>query len=439
MKIKAILLVGGSGVRFGSQTPKQFLNLSGKKVYLHTLETFLSFNEFEEIILACPSDWIEMVEAEVSDPRVRVIAGGPSRQASSYRALIACGKETDQVVIHDGARPLISRSIIQANLEALQKHRAVDTCIPSTDTIVVSKGGKSIDAIPKRSHYFRGQTPQSFTYPLILNAHEQTSRNDASDDCQLILEQGHPVHIVNGSEDNLKITTLQDLFLAEQLLRIRSKSHGVGEATLKDKIFAITGGTGGIGSAVAKALKEEGATPLIISRSAKEYRLDLTHPESSERLFERIHWEHGEIDGLINCVGALGIRPFHTLSTQEISDAITHNLHSILYSCRFAKVKKGGHIINLSSSSFSRGRKGYVLYSSAKAALVNFTQGLAEERPDLQINAVIPQRTDTPLRKANFPNEDPATLLSPQEVAAEILQLLKQENTTGGFFEVRKS
>ena len=105
MAIKAIILLGGSGTRFGHSTPKQFLNLSGKKVYLHTVETFLSFLDFKEIILVTHPNWIQSIQEELKDPRVRIIPGGKSRQESSYLGLLACGKGTKSVVIHDGARP----------------------------------------------------------------------------------------------------------------------------------------------------------------------------------------------------------------------------------------------------------------------------------------------------------------------------------------------
>lgn len=438
MIIKAILLMGGEGLRFGGEAPKQFLNLSGKKVYLHTLETFLSCPDFQEILLVSHPQWMQTIEEEITDPRVRIVKGGHTRQDSSYRGLIACGKDTDCVVIHDAVRPLLSKTILEANLNALKKYPAVDTCIPSADTIVHASNSTTIDSIPNRSEYWRGQTPQSFSYPLILEAHEKAKSQNASDDCQLVLELGKPIHIVPGSEDNVKITSLLDLFVAEQLLRMRHHFIPSSSTSLKGKVFAITGGTGGIGSALADLLKKEGATPLIISPSSPDYRADLTHFDQAQTLFENIHETHGLLDGLINCVGYLALKPFHALTPDEIDTFISRNLHSLLYSCRYAHIKKGGHIVNLSSSSFARGRKAYTLYSSAKAAVVNFTQGLADERPDLQVNAIIPQRTNTRLRQTNFPGEDPSTLLSPEEVAEEILLLLKQKQTTGAFFEVRK-
>ena len=436
--IKAILLMGGEGLRFGSETPKQFLNLSGKKIYLHTLETFLSFSEFSQILLVCHKSWIERIATEISDPRVRIIEGGHTRQDSSYRGLIACGTETTHVVIHDSVRPFVSKKIIQDNLNALKKHKAIDTCIPSADTIVHAEACDQISSIPNRAKYLRGQTPQSFSYPLLLEAHEKALSKNSSDDCKLVLDLGHSVHIVSGSENNIKITDELDLFLAEQLMRLKKVVPNAPTHSLKGKTYAITGGTGGIGSALAKLLTEVGAHPLIISKSSPTFAIDLTDYKQTQSLFDRINKKHGSLDGLINCVGFLSLKPFQALTPEEIDHCLATNLHSLIYSCRSAKLKEGGHIINLSSSSFTRGRKSYTLYSSAKAAIVNFTQGLAEEHPELYINAVIPQRTATPMRKSNFPLEEPSSLLSPIEVAQEILTLLKQSGTTGSLLEVRK-
>ena len=432
---KLIILMGGSGKRFGSTTPKQFFNLSGKKIYLRTLEVFLPFGEFEKIFLVCHKDYIDQVREEISDNRICVIEGGKTRQASSYRGLLACGSKTTYVMIHDAVRPFISSRIIRDNLDALKKYYAVNTCIPSSDTIVHAKAFDTIESIPSRTKYLRGQTPQSFHYPLIVEAHEKTTHHNISDDCRLIIDLKKPVHIVQGSENNIKITNEIDLFLAEKLMHRKGKTFSQqGSLSLQGKTFAITGGTGGIGSALTKLLKREKAHPMVLSRSSPFYPVDLTDYHATEILFKKL----GAIDGLINCVGYLAVKPFHKLTSREIDHLIQTNLHSLIYSCHVADIKAGGHIINLSSSSFSRGRKFYALYSSTKAAIVNFTQGLAEERPDLHINAIIPQRTATPMRMANFPDEAPSTLLSPAEVAQEILSLLKQIGTTSSLFEVRK-
>lgn len=436
--MKALILMGGEGKRFNAKKPKQFVNLSGKKVYLHTVEAFLSFEEFEEILLICHPDWMHHVKKEADFPRVRVIEGGLTRQDSTQRGLLACGNSTDFVVIHDAVRPFVSKEIISQNIQAVQKYQAVNTCIPSTDTIVHAKSMNTITSIPKRSAYLRGQTPQSFSYPLILEAHKQACDQNASDDCSLVLKLNHPIHIIPGSSNNIKITHELDLFLAEQLMHMHQSSLSENPTSLHGKTYAITGGTGGIGSALTSYLKEKGAQPLILSKSSSDYPVDLTHFEKVAQTFQKIDQTYGPLDGLINCVGHLAVKPFNTLSSNEIDHLIQSNFHSLLYSCRCAKIKKGGQIINLSSSSFSRGRKEYTIYSATKAAIVNFTQGLAEECPELLINVLVPQRTNTPMRRNNFPKEDPTTLLSSQEVAQKIIKMLQFNQTTGTIVEIRK-
>lgn len=210
--------MAGFGERFGNPLPKQFQNLAGKKVYLWTLDAFLSSQLFEEIILVVPNEYISLVCEEIPSA-VRVIGGGHTRQESSYRGLIACGSQTEIAVIHDGVRPFVSQKILEENIAGAREHRAVDTCIPSNDTIVHAPGKQKIYNIPKRSDYFRGQTPQSFSYSLIMEAHEKTKIKHATDDCQLVLEMNKDVYLVEGSDENLKITTPLDLRLAEIMIR----------------------------------------------------------------------------------------------------------------------------------------------------------------------------------------------------------------------------
>ncbi len=207
MRFAAILLLGGKGTRFGAPLPKQFQTLGKQKVYEHALATFQSLNLFEEILLVTPE--------EFSIPGS--VRGGPTRQLSSYQGLLALHKDTDYVTIHDGVRPFVSTDILKRHLEEVQIHKAVNTCIPSPDAINLVKENTCL-SILKRHEALRGQTPQSFAYPLILKAHQKSQSKDAPCDCSLILELGHPVHIVKGSELNFKITTQQDLSLAHFFL-----------------------------------------------------------------------------------------------------------------------------------------------------------------------------------------------------------------------------
>ena len=126
-----------------------------------------------------------------------------------------------------------------------------------------------------------------------------------------------------------------------------------------------------------------------------------------------------------------------TLSELEINDLVESNLTGLIYACRLAKLKDNAAILNIASTSCYRGRKGYAIYSAAKAAVVNLTQGLAEEHPDMRINALVPGRVATPMRSQNFPNESTASLLQPQTVADEVIKILKNSQLTGSMIEIR--
>jgi 2-C-methyl-D-erythritol 4-phosphate cytidylyltransferase len=437
-RIAGLLLMGGSGRRFGSNLPKQFHRLAGKSVYIHTLEAFLQADIFDEIILSCHRDWIKTIEKNLP-AAVRVIVGGATRQESSYKGLLALCSQPAAVVIHDAVRPFVTKEILLQNASMALLHGAVDTCIPSADTLVHAPDRHSILAIPPRADFLRGQTPQSFSYPLILEAHRNTQRKDASDDCQLVLEAGHRVSIVRGSESNLKITSELDLLLAEHLLRLKKQeARAISSTSLKGRRYALVGGTGGIGRAIMSKLISMGAETIPLSRKT-EPPLDLSDPASIAKAFSWINKHGGPLDGLINCAGKLLAKPLEDLSAGEIDEMLSINLKGLILSCQLAPLKKGAHVINIASSSYSRGRKETCVYSSAKAGVVNFTQGWAEERPDLSIHAVIPQRTDTPMRRVNFPGEDRTSLLDPDTVAEAVISLLQETDSTGSLVEVKKA
>lgn len=443
----AILLSGGQGSRLGSAIPKQFHKIGGKAIYLHTLERFLQTKEFKTIILTVPFDYKEEITHEIKslfpEENIQVITGGETRQESSYLALKACPLNTAYVVIHDAVRPFVSSNIILNNLTAVKTYLAVDTCIPSADTLIHSKKGDFIDQIPLRDELLRGQTPQSFAYDLIVKAHKKAileNNYNSSDDCALTLKMGHPVKVVPGEDMNFKITTDFDLFLAEQILfRPSWQELKIPTASLEGKVFAVTGASGGIGTAVCDKLSKLGATILEISQTASNLKADLTNYKEVELIFQTIANTYGPLDGLINGVGTLQIKEFDLLSQEEIQRTVDSNLMSVLYCCKCAQIKKGGHIVNISSSSYSKGRKDYPIYSASKAAVVNFTQALAESRSDLCINVVVPQRTDTALRRVQFPLEDKTSLIQPEEIADKISNLLSGSFCTGTILEVRKS
>lgn len=440
-RVGAIILMAGEGRRLGGDTPKQFLRLAGKRVYLHTLAAFLKADFFDEILLVCHPEWVEEIQQEAEGPTIRVVAGGASRQCSAFAGLNAFSIQPKVVVIHDAVRPFVSQEILRANaLTALEKG-AVDTCTPSTDTLVYAPGGKHIETIPRRADFLRGQTPQSFLFEWIFEAHEQALKKhlEATDDCRLVLEMGRPISVVMGDEMNLKITTELDLFLAEQVFRLRKDPLPAAseQASLQRKLYAVVGGSGGIGSTICAALQREGATAISLSRNS-DRSLDLRNPKEIAYCFAKLQAELGSLDGLINCAGKLIVKPLNIMNLEEIEEVLSVNLQGLILSCQQAKIKPGGHVINIASSSFSRGRKESGVYSCAKAAVVNFTQALAEERPDLKVWTLVPQRTRTEMRRQNFPLENPADLLEPAEIASQVINILKGGERTGMIAEVRK-
>ena len=414
--------MAGSGERFGSQTPKQFHRLAGRPVFLYALDTLRKSGLFQEILLICHPAWIDSTRHLAGD--VSVIAGGTTRQESSHLGLKALRSAPEVVLIHDAVRPFVTEAILRENLAKAAEWGAADTCFTSADTIVyASADGALIDSIPLRSRCLRGQTPQTFRTALILHAHRaalERGETNSSDDCRLARAIGAPIAIAAGAEENMKITSDLDLLQAEQLMRLRRPLPlCTPSGSLRGKSFAVVGGTGGIGRAIIEALEREGAEALSLSRSSS-YPLNLAQPAAIEAAFQHA----GPISGLINCAGHLVVKPLEALSLAEIEELLAVNLSGLIHSCRHASILPGGHIINIASSAYSRGRKNSSIYSSAKAAVVNFTQALAEERTDLHIHTVIPHRTRTALRQKNFPEDAPEDLLEPTIVAQAVIDLL---------------
>jgi 2-C-methyl-D-erythritol 4-phosphate cytidylyltransferase len=444
--VKAVLLMAGQGVRFTASSPKQFHKLGGKALYRYALETMLQNPFIDEIILVVPFDWMEEIRKEVAqyvEKPIHVVRGSLDRQGSSWQGLLAAGPETDIVVIHDGVRPFVSQEIVKENISKALEHGAVNTCIPTYDTLAVVDGEGFVSTIPDRSKFLRGQTPQTFAYELIVKAHLEAEKTNHpfTDDCSLVLAIGKHPFIVKGSDDNIKITTEMDLFLAEQLLYSKKKEVMISSTSLPKllgKVFIVVGGTGGIGRAICAELLKQGATPLVVSRSSSEWPCDVTKKEEVKKTFSLIQEQYGSVDGLINSMGNLQVSDLQSLQDENIEEQVNVNLTSAILLCKYVSLKPGGHIVNIASSSYSRGRKSYTVYSAAKSGLVNFTLGLSEERSDLCINAVVPQRTNTAMRTSNFPLETQEGLLTPEEVAIEVLHLLSMENITGEIIPITK-
>lgn len=222
----ALILAGGKGLRMGAALPKQFLPLSGKPILLHSIETFEAHREIDKILVVTPEEELSKTESILKKQAfhkiIGVISGGKTRQESSYCGL--CYLEQlfspeDIVLIHDAARPLVDEETITRTIAAVLKYSAVTTAIPVQDTILISEDHDKIQEIPDRQSLYAVQTPQAFRLGLILKGHRQAPKEQpVTDDSGLLLSLNIPVYFVEGNKRNLKITSFEDLIIAEVLL-----------------------------------------------------------------------------------------------------------------------------------------------------------------------------------------------------------------------------
>ena len=211
----AIILAGGRGDRFGQDVPKQFQLLNGKKIIDYSIKTFENHNLINKIIIVCHKDWVHIIQDEYKD--CCVITGGLTRQESSYKGLLACTENPENVLIHDAARPFITNDMISNSIDLLNKYEAINTCIKATDTVIVRKNN-FIESVLNRESIFLSQTPQAFKYRTILKAHKKFKGEDASDDIQLVNKMNINCYNTIGSKYNIKITDKLDLTIAEIII-----------------------------------------------------------------------------------------------------------------------------------------------------------------------------------------------------------------------------
>ena len=233
-----VVVAGGIGARMGADKPKQFMNIGGKPIIVHTVEKFVLCKELEKIIVLTPEDWIEYTKdlfrkhiGEELMQRLEVIPGGAVRNETIMNAINFIEKNyglDDETIIitHDAVRPFVAHRIIKDNIEAVKKFGATDTVVAATDTIVESEDGEIISHIPERKKMYQGQTPQSFrakelreTY-MSLTDEEKEILTDAT---KIYVLKGKPVKLVQGESFNIKITYPYDIEVAETLLRGENK------------------------------------------------------------------------------------------------------------------------------------------------------------------------------------------------------------------------
>ncbi len=220
----AIIVAAGSGTRFGAGTPKQFVEIIGKPLLIHTLEKFEFCLAIDEIILVLPAAEIENFQktAENFDLKklAKIVAGGQIRAASVLNGLNSIDKNSAEiVVVHDGARPLVLIEEITKTIEKAREIGAACLVADVTDTIKEVSDGKIVGTID-RAKLRRALTPQAFRYEILQKAFANIDLSEtATDECFLVEKLGFEIAIVEGNASNIKITTSEDFILAESLLK----------------------------------------------------------------------------------------------------------------------------------------------------------------------------------------------------------------------------
>jgi 2-C-methyl-D-erythritol 4-phosphate cytidylyltransferase len=451
----AVLLAGGVGVRIGLDFPKQLLKVAGRTLMEHTLETLHGHPMVDEIIVMMAPGHLDAVRAMIRDgdyDKVTAIhEGGETRNDTTQRALDALGEDDCHVLLHDAVRPLVTARIITECFEALEQHPAVDVAIPSADTIIEVGPDNTIRDIPPRASLRRGQTPQAFRSSVLRRAYDLARQDptfEATDDCTVVLRYlpDEPIWVVRGDEVNMKVTDPIDVYIADKLFQLATTeapeplSEADYRAALSGRTVVVFGGSYGIGADICRLAEQYGARVFSFSRSATG-----THVERRADVMAaagQVIGETGRVDHVVNTAGVLPRGPLLDASEETIYTATEINYLAPVFMAQAFHphlAATQGSMLLFTSSSYTRGRSGYSLYSSAKAATVNLTQALADEWAidGVRVNCVNPERTATPMRTKAFGDEPAGSLLEAEAVARTSLDVMVSD-FTGHVIDVRR-
>ena len=222
-----VIVAAGTGSRMNMGINKQFIKLEGKEIIAYTIEKFYNNSNIEDIVVVVKEDESEFFKKEILDKynfkNVKIAYGGKERQDSVYNGLKLLDEKCDVVLIHDGARPFVSDKIIDKIIEEAKEHKAIVVGVPVKDTIKVIDNDKNIVDTPNRSVLWAVQTPQTFDYNILIDAYKDAFKNKfyGTDDAMLVERIGYKVKMLEGSYNNIKITTQEDLNIGSQILRVQ--------------------------------------------------------------------------------------------------------------------------------------------------------------------------------------------------------------------------
>ena len=220
-----IIVAAGTGSRMKKDINKQFIKLDNKEIIAYTIDKFYINNEIDDIVVVIKKDeedyFKENILEKYNFKNIKIAYGGEERQDSVYNGIQKLDKNCEVVLVHDGARPFVTEEIINNSIQEAKKHNAVVVGVKVKDTIkVVGEEGNIVDT-PNRKYLWSVQTPQVFKYDIITKSYENAYNENyyGTDDAMLVEQIGYDVKMIEGSYDNIKITTQEDLNFGEQILR----------------------------------------------------------------------------------------------------------------------------------------------------------------------------------------------------------------------------
>ena len=229
MFVSVIIAAAGNSTRYGTGKSKQFLILDNTPVLIKSIQAFEAIDDVKEIIVTARKQDFDIIEDFIAQYGVRkvkhIVEGGATRQDSIYAAVENVDEKADLVAVHDGARPLIKREVIESVIQKADEVDAAACAVPVKDTIKIIDSSGKIVTTPERDSLRAVQTPQIFRFSLYKEAIEKAASDGKqyTDDCQLVESMGYPVYLVDGDYENIKITTPDDLLVAEKFLSERRK------------------------------------------------------------------------------------------------------------------------------------------------------------------------------------------------------------------------
>lgn len=228
LRVAVVIPAAGRGQRMGRSTPKQFLPIAGVPILVHTLKVFDSSPLIHEICLVVPLGMESACRHDLLEPYglkkvSRVVPGGETRQESVYRGLETISSDVLRVVVHDGVRPFLTAALLRRVLEAVTDENGAIAAIPLKDTPKYVREDGVVLSSPDRTRLYLAQTPQAFPKKILIEAYRKAYADgiNSTDDAALVERMDYPVRIVEGVWDNLKITSEEDLQLAEKILEMR--------------------------------------------------------------------------------------------------------------------------------------------------------------------------------------------------------------------------